>query len=178
MAKLASRTYGEALFSLACEENKVNELYDEVLALKRILAEDPDFTVLMNHPKVTKEEKEQLLDKVFGGRMDKELLGFLQLLLKKDRYSELPAVIEYFVGAVKEYRGIGVAYVTAPQEPSAAQKKEIEAKLLSTTKYKSMEMHFAVDKSLIGGLVIRIGDKVVDSSIRTKLEGLKRELIA
>ncbi|MCR5249696.1 MAG: F0F1 ATP synthase subunit delta [Lachnospiraceae bacterium] len=176
MAKLVSATYGDALFSLACEENKVDSLYEEVKSLQKILEQNPDFSVLMNHPKVTKEEKEKTLEEVFGGRADAELVGFLKLLLRKDRYSELPAILAHFTAQVKEYRGIGVANITSPLELTDKQKKEIEAKLLATTKYKTMEMHYSVDKSLIGGLVIRIGDRVVDSSIRTKLEGLKREL--
>ncbi len=176
MARLVAGTYGDALISLAEEENKIDALYEEVLSLQEILKENPDFSVLMNHPKVTKEEKQRTLEEVFGGRMDAELLGFLKLLLQKDRYSELPAILERFVAAVKERRGIGVAYVSTPAELDAGRKKQIEDKLVSTTKYRTMEMHYAVDESLIGGMVIRIGDKVVDSSIRTKLEGLKREL--
>ena len=178
MAKLVAGTYGEALFSLACEENKVDSLYDEVLALEDILEQNPDLTALMNHPKVTKEEKQKVIKEVFEGRASGELTGFLNLLLQKDRYSELPAILNFFESRVKEHKGIGVAYVTSAVELSAARKKEIEAKLLSTTSYRSMEMNFTVDESLIGGLVIRIGDRVVDSSIKTKLEGLKRELIA
>ncbi len=176
MARLVAGTYGEALISLAEEENKIDALYEEVLSLQGILKDNPDFSVLMNHPKVTKEEKQKTLEEVFGGRMDAELLGFLKLLLQKDRYSELPAILDRFMAAVKERRGIGVAYVTSPTELDDSRKKQIEDKLVSTTKYKQMEMHYTVDKSLIGGLVIRIGDKVVDSSIKTKLEGLKREL--
>ena len=176
MARLFAGTYGDALISLAEEENKIDALYDEVLSLQGILKDNPDFSVLMNHPKVTKEEKLQTLDEVFGGRMDAELLGFLKLLLQKDRYSELPAILDRFMADVKERRGIGVAYVASPAELDDSRKKQIEAKLISTTKYKEMEIHYTVDESLIGGLVIRIGDKVVDSSIKTKLEGLKREL--
>ncbi len=178
MAKLVAGTYAEALFSLACEENKVDSLYDEVRALEDILEQNPDLTVLMNHPKVTKEEKQKVIKEVFDGRASGELTGLLNLLLQKDRYSELPAILKFFEARVKEHKGIGVAYVTSAVELSAARRKEIEAKLLSTTSYRSMEMNFAVDESLIGGLVIRIGDRVVDSSIKTKLEGLKRELIA
>ena len=176
MAKLVSATYGDALFSLALEENKVDAFYDEVTALQQILAQNPDFTALMNHPKVTKEEKQAVLEKVFSGRADAELTGFLSLLLKKDRYAELDAILAHFMGKVKEYKRIGVGYVRSAMELDAEEKKEIEAKLLATTSYKTMEMHYAVDPALIGGLVIRIGDHVVDSSIRTKLDGLKREL--
>ena len=176
MARLVAGTYGEALISLAEEEKKVDALYEEVLSLQGILKENPDFSVLMNHPKVTKEEKLKTLEDVFGGRMDAELLGFLKLLLQKDRYSELPAILDHFVAAIKERRGVGVAYVATPTALDENRKKQIEDKLVSTTKYNRMEMHYSVDESLIGGLVIRIGDKVVDSSIKTKLEGLKREL--
>ena len=89
MAKLVSATYGDALFSLACEENKVDSFYEDVTALQQILAQNPEFTALMNHPKVTKEEKQSVLENVFAGRADAELTGFLILLLKKDRYAEL-----------------------------------------------------------------------------------------
>ena len=57
------------------------------------------------------------------------------------------------------------------------QKAQIEQKLLQTTSYKKMEMHYGVDGSLIGGMVIRIGDRVVDSSIKTKLSELTRQLM-
>ena len=62
-------------------------------------------------------------------------------------------------------------------ELTGAQKSRIEKRLLETTRFDKMELHFSLDKELIGGLVIRIGDRVVDSSIRTKLEGLQRQLM-
>ena len=66
--------------------------------------------------------------------------------------------------------------MTSATELSDQQKKDIEAKLLATTSYVEFRMKYAVDKSLIGGMVIRIGDRVVDSSVKTKLETMAREL--
>ena len=83
------------------------------------------------------------------------LTGFLLLLLKKDRYPELQAILDHFMSRVKEYKGIGVARVTSAVELRDDQKKEIENKLISTTGYNRMEMHFEKDEELIGGLVIR-----------------------
>lgn len=60
---------------------------------------------------------------------------------------------------------------------SEAKKKEIEDRLLSTTSFKKMEMHYQVEEDLIGGMVIRIGDRVVDSSVRSKLFKMQRELL-
>ena len=74
-------------------------------------------------------------------------------------------------------KGIGVAYVTTVSGLSDAQKEQVVNKLLATTGYQQMEMHYQEDQSLIGGMVIRIGDRIVDSSIRTKLEELQKQLM-
>ena len=68
-------------------------------------------------------------------------------------------------------------YENVGGKPMAAQKEKIQEKLLATTDYVSMQMHYETDPALIGGLVIRIGDRVVDSSIRTRLEDMKRNLM-
>lgn len=177
MAKLVSKTYGEALFELAVEEGKEEELLLEIMALKEILSENPDFGRLMNHPKVLKEEKLKVLNEVFKGRVSDELTGFLQLVVTKDRYGELDSILDYFVDEVKKLKGVGVAYVTTAVKLTDSKKKEVEAKLLATTRFKKMEMHFTVDEDLIGGMVIRIGDRVVDSSIKNKLFEMKRQLL-
>ena len=178
MAKLVSKTYGEALFELAVEEGKEEDFLEQISALKKILDENPDFAKLMNHPKILKEEKLEVAKSVFAGRVSDEILGFLLLVVTKDRYSDIDDILDYFVAQVKQLKGIGVAYVTAAMELTESQKKDVEKKLIETTSYKSMEMHYDVDSALIGGLVIRIGDRVVDSSVQTKLNKLQRELLA
>ena len=124
-----------------------------------------------------KEDKLEVLESVFKGRISEELVGFLHLIVSKDRYGEIDSILDYFIGEVKRVKGIGVAYVTTALDLSEAKKKEVEQKLLSTTAFNRMEMHYQVDEGLIGGMVIRIGDRVVDSSIRSKLSGLERELL-
>lgn len=176
MAKLISKTYGDALFELAMEQDAADAFLEEVTALGQILKENGEFDKLMNHPKICKEEKVRVMEEVFRGRISEQLLGFLILVLQKDRYGDLGQIFQYFTERIKEARGIGVAYVTTAMELSEVQKKRIEEKLLQTTSYRRMEMHYRTDKALIGGLVIRIGDRVVDSSVRTKLEELKRQL--
>ena len=177
MAKLVSATYGEALFELAVEEGREEEFLDEIVQLKTLLAENPDFGKLMNHPKILKENKLEVLREVFEGRISKELLGFLHLIVSKDRYGEIDHILDYFIDEVKKLKGIGIAYVTTATDLSEAKKKEVEEKLLATTAFQKMEMHYQVDGDLIGGMVIRIGDRVVDSSVKNKLFELQRELL-
>lgn len=177
MAKLVSKTYGEALFELAVEESREDEFLAEIVALRAILDENPDFGKLMNHPKILKEEKLEVISQVFQGRISDELRGFLHLVVSKDRYSEIDAILDYFVDEVKRLKGIGIAYVTTAIHLTEAKKKEIESKLLATTSFQKMEMHFSVDEDLIGGMVIRIGDRVIDSSIQTSLFEMRRQLL-
>lgn len=177
MAKLVSKTYGDALFELAVEENKVDELFEEVIALKSVLSDNPDFSKLMNHPKVDKEEKEAVMESVFKGRVSEELTGFLKIIILNNRYSDIFSVLEYFIQRVKEYKKIGMATVITPLALDEKQKASVEKKLLETTEYETMEMTYSIDESLIGGMVIRIGDKVVDSSIKSKLADLTKELL-
>ncbi len=177
MAKLVSTTYGEALFELASESGREEEFLDEVETLKQLLDENPDFGRLMNHPKILKEEKLKVLEEVFSGRISRELLGFLHLVVTKDRYGEIDAILNFFVDKVKQHKGIGIAYVATAVSLNEAQKKEIENKLLSTTPFHRMEMHYQVEEDLIGGMVIRIGDRVVDSSVKNKLFELQRDLL-
>ena len=98
------------------------------------------------------------------------------MIVEKDRNDAMVEIFEYFIDRVKEYKNIGVASVVSALELSDAQKAAVEKRLLETTKYVQFEINYSVDSSLIGGMVIRIGDRVVDNSIKTRLYDLTREL--
>lgn len=177
MAKLVSKTYGEALFQTAVETGKTQQLMEEIAGVRTVLEQNPDFDSLMKHPGIPKQEKIKVIDNVFKDRVCDELTGFLEIVLEKERYRDLPAIFRYFTDRVKEEHRIGVAFVTTAMELTEAQKKSVEKKLLETTCYLTMEMHFLTDASIIGGMIIRINDRVVDSSIRTKLNDLTKQLL-
>ena len=164
------------MFAVAMEEGRMDEFFEAAVALSEILRTNDDFSKLMNHPKIMKEDKVKIVEETFGTRLPKEFVGLMTLMVEKGRANEMLSVFEYFVALVKEEKKIGKADVTTAMAMSDAQKEKVEKKLLETTKYESFEMCYRVDESLIGGMVIRIGDRVVDSSIKTKLYELSREL--
>ncbi len=176
MAKLVSKTYGDALFEVALESGQLDAYWEEVKAVRTALSENPELFKLMSHPKIIKEEKVKIIEEIFAGKVSGELVGLLRMIVEKGHFEEMDSVLEYFETQVKEHKNIGTAYVTAAMELSDAQKAAVEKRLLETTKYVKFEMHYAVDAALIGGMVIRIGDRVVDSSVRTKIAALTREL--
>ena len=176
MAKIVSKVYGDALFELALEKQSVDVLYEEAKALREIFKNNGELMQLLNHPKISKEEKNAAVKAIFDGRVSDDMAGFLVLVVDKGRADELNAVLGYFLSVVKEYKKIGTAYITSAMELSLMQKDAIRRKLLETTEYVQFELVYKVDPSLIGGIVIRIGDRVVDGSVRNKLARMTCEL--
>ena len=164
MAKLVSKVYGDALMQAARGKDKLDAVFGEAVALSQVFRDHEELIHLLDHPQVVKEEKLQIICDVFQGKVSDEIMGFLAAIVDKGRQNDVLAILDYFIGQVKEEKGIGRA--------------QVKDKLLTTTRYVEFEMNYIVDPSLIGGMVIRIGDRVVDSSIRTQLYELKKQLLS
>ena len=136
------------MFSLALENDKLDTIWEEVRMTRQILSENPTFVKTICHPEITKQDQIKLLDDAFKGKVSDEVMGFFHVLADKKRLKELDAVLEYFDRSAKEYKKIGVVYVTVPMELTKAQQD----------------------------MVIRIGDEILDNSIRSKMEHMARKI--
>ena len=177
MAKLVSKVYGDALLEAAREKDKLDAVFEEAKALCQVFEDHQDLIHLLDHPQVVKEEKLRIISDVFQGKVSDEMMGFLAAIVDKGRQNEILPILDYFITQVKEEKGIGRAQVTSAVELTETQKAQVTNKLLTTTRYVEFEMNYIVDPSLIGGMVIRIGDRVVDSSIKNQLYELKKQLL-
>lgn len=177
MAKLAVRVYGDGLFDLALEKQEVDGFFEDVQALGTVLSENPELSKLMGHPQLSREEKIRMIKDIFTGRIREELVGFLVLVVEKGRFSEIQGILDYFTDLVYEYKKIGRVCVTTAVPLTEEQKAATRNRLLDTTGYEQVEINYQVDEALIGGMIIRIKDRVVDSSIRTRLNTMTRELL-
>ena len=173
MAKLAASAYGQALYELAIESGSAAEYLDEVQIVLEAFKENGELTDFLNNPKT---DKVKTMESIFDSRVRKDITGLIVLAVEKDRQNDIQGILEYFITAVKDYLKIGIVNVATPMELSDGQKADVEKRILDTTDFKKLEMNYSVDKSLIGGMVIRIGDRVVDTSIKTKLAELTKEL--
>lgn len=176
MAKQVSKTYGSALFEVAKEMQALDTILEEVLFVKQTFIENEELYRLLLHPNIEKSEKIQVLEKIYKGRISDEITGLMTMLVDKGHVKDFVPVFDYVIQAIKEEKGIGVAYITSAVALNDSQQKKIEQKLLETTDYKAIEGVYQVDKSIIGGLVIRICDTVVDSSLKTQLDKLSKQL--
>ena len=164
------------MFSLALENDKLDTIWEEVRMTRQILSENPTFVKTICHPEISKQDQIKLLDDAFKGKVSDEVMGFFHVLADKKRLKELDAVLEYFDRSAKEYKKIGVVYVTVPMELTKVQQDKICERILEVSSYETLEMHVETDASLLGGMVIRIGDEILDNSIRSKMEHMARKI--
>ena len=176
MAKLVSKTYGQALFELALENNALEQILEEEAFVKEVFAENGDLVTLLNHPKLSKDEKIQVVENIFKGNMSDTMLGFLVTIVKKERFGELEHIFQYLEEKVREYKNIGVVNVTTAVELSDEQKERLKDRLLEITSFKQLEFDYSINPDIIGGMILRIGDRVVDSSIRTEIDEMAKSL--
>ena len=176
MAKLVSKTYGQALFELALEENALEQILEEEAFVKEVFAENEDLVTLLNHPKISKDEKIQVVENSFKGKISDTMVGFLVTVVTKERYDELNNIFQYLEEKVKEYKNIGVVSVTTAVKLTEEQKVQLTNRLLEVTSFKQLEFNYEVNPDIIGGMILRIGDRVVDSSIRTEIDQMAKSL--
>lgn len=175
-AGVIANTYGHALFELAVEQDEIDSFLEEAGVIKNVLESNPDFQKLLTHPRVDVDKKIHIVESCFSGKVSDDMTGFLVILVQNNRQKEIIAALDEFTAEVKEYRRIGVCRVVSALELTGQQKERLEKRILETTGYQSLETDHRTDRNLIGGLTIQIGDRVLDSSIRTQLNELQKSL--
>ena len=118
MAKLVSKTYGEALFEVAVEEGTIDSTLEEVQIVLDVIEANEQYIKLLTHPKLPVEQRVSLVEQVFAGKASDTLTGFMVTIVEKGRFSEIEKILTYFIDKVREYKKIGVAYVISAVELS------------------------------------------------------------
>ncbi len=175
MAKLIAKKYATALFELAASEGLVEKYEQQVKAIYTALQDETDFMAVLKDYKITLEEKVSLTEKVFSENTMYPIVGLLVLLIKKGRQDSLLEVLDTFLDMVKKSSGIVKAVVISTLPLKSEQLQRVKEKLEASTKCQ-IELETIIDKSIIAGLVIRVGDKVVDASIKGEMQTLKKQL--
>jgi F-type H+-transporting ATPase subunit delta len=170
----AAKRYAQAAFGLALDRGALDRWLADLTAAERGLGAPQVMAYLMN-PKVTRANKRRALEGALRDVLDPLVLNFIFLLIERDRVAALPAIREQFEQLVLEHRGVVRARVVTAVPLEEADRRRITSRLEAMTG-KQVELETAVDPEIMGGLVARIGDKVIDGSTRTRLLALKASL--
>ena len=175
--KSVARRYAEAFFSIAVEANKVDDYQAELGKIVQIIKETEGLGEYFAHPLVPAKQKKELATKIFTGSVSPLTLNFLLLVIDKKRETYLEVIHQEYEDMADESRNIRKAELISAM-PVSEQDVQILAENLSRSTGKTIKLALSIDPTMIGGLKIRIGDKIIDASVTKKLEMLKKNLTA
>lgn len=166
------KEYAEALFALASEE-RGSDYRAALSVLKALIHENPDYIELLASPGIPMRERQTAVDEVFhGDEVLDNIASFIKLLCERGHVRELPGMIEGFEELYKAATGVSTAYVTTAVEMTGEErgsmKKRLEEKL-----GRRVELVCEVDPSLIGGAIVRVDGRIMDGSVRHRLQSIK-----
>lgn len=171
-ASVAGR-YASALFELATDEGKVDEVEKDLVTFQAVSNESADFVQVIRSPVLASDEQEKAITAVLSAAGASALtLNFFKLLAKNRRLFAAADIARDFQSFAARARGEVRAEVTAAQPLTDAHVADLKA-ALKTSVGKDVTLIQNVDPSLLGGLVVKIGSRMVDSSLKTKLESMK-----
>lgn len=168
--------YASSLFELAREEKSIAKVESDLNSFQSMLDSSPDLRRLINSPVFSAEEQEKAIGAIVAKAGIKGLAGnFLRVAAANRRLFAVPGMIEAFRRIAAEARGETSAEVTSAHTLSAAQQTELKAALKSVAG-KDVSLAVTVDPSLLGGMVVKMGSRQIDTSLKTKLNSLKLAL--
>jgi ATP synthase F1 delta subunit len=169
-------TYGSALYQAAVEVNKKDLILEEATQVLDIFEKEPDFYKLINFPGISAMEKKDVLKNVFEGKICQELLNLLYVLVDKGRTARFSQIIKAYKDMVDREEGVTYGTVYSVEPLTDAQIKKLEEQVTALIKEKT-RLENKIDTALIGGVKVLVDGRIIDASIRKRLQDLSSQLI-
>ena len=170
-------SYAQALLELADSRGVIDQTAEDVAGIAQVIQGDATFAQYLADPSVGHAERDALIDRVFAGRTSELLVAYLKLVNTKDRLGEFPGIAKAFKDLLDKRAGNITVDVTVAQalEPDALEnvRQQLSGKL-----NKNVSVNQKVDDSIIGGVILKIGDSLIDGSVKAQLQAMKKRLMA
>ena len=170
---LISDRYASALYDLAAEKKVVDLVLEDLRFLQKCIQENKDLKLLAKSPLITSSDKLNIFEKILSKQKADNLTNtFLKVISRNKRFAKFSSIISQFININSHKRGDVLADVTSADELSDNQKNGVKDQLKQILGEK-LSLNFNVDSKIIGGLIVKVGSKMVDSSLATKINKLK-----
>ena len=169
-------TYARSLLELANEGNETEAVANEVGTLGTLLDENPMFAKFLRDAGISEDERGGVIDKTFGDKLQPLVGKFVRLLNQRGRIGRLPQIVAAFEYLLDEQLGKVEVDVTVAEKLGDDELERVRQKVSEALK-KDAVVHQYVDTDIIGGMILRVGDKVVDASVRRQLAAMREKLL-
>ena len=172
MAELVGKRYATSLFEVALELKKTDDFHSQLEFIKETLNSEEKILQILNHPRISKKEKRDVMENIFGKHVSKEVLNFLFIIIDRRREANLIDMVVEYNTLFKEYKDIlDIDAITAiPMKESS---KERLSLVLKDKFGKGINLSNSVDPSIIGGVLLKMNDKIIDSSLKNQLKEME-----
>lgn len=171
MAELVSKTYSEAIFDVAIEEGRLDDIQREFEFVAQTLIEYPAFNEIICTPKIGNSEKKTVILETFENHISQTLLNFLKIIIDKKRGTDILDIKKDFDRRVDDHKNIVKAKVESVIPLTEEQLETLKGNLKKLTG-KEVLLSNQINPELLGGISIQMGDRVIDGSVKFKLEGM------
>lgn len=171
---VASR-YAKSLLDLAVEKGQLEAVYADMLQVSEVAGGSREFVTFLNSPVIKTDKKIAVLKSIFDGKLNALTSGFLTIVAGKRRESIIPQMAASFIDQYRAHKNILTAVITSAQGLDAATRQKA-LDLVKTQLNGEIELVEKTDSKLIGGFILKIGDKQIDRSVSRQLSNLKKEL--
>ena len=170
---LVSDRYASALYELAAEKKLVDSVLNDLSNLKNILKDNKELSLVVKSPLISSSDKKNIFETLLKKINANELTNtFIKVIEKNKRFSNLSSIITQFININSQKRGDVIADITSADELNDDQKNNITNQLKSILGDK-LSLSFDVDKNIMGGLIVKVGSKMIDTSLANKINKLK-----
>ena len=169
--------YARALLELAEDRDALQETAEEADALRQVLDETPALRDFLRNPGISAEERAKVIDEAFGdGRASSLMLNFLHVLNRKGRMAGLGGVLDAFEHLLDEKLGKIEVNVTVAEKLSDDELEQVRTRV-GQSLGKDAVVHQYVDPDILGGMILRVEDQIIDASVRTQLEAMRERMM-
>ncbi|MDX1931517.1 MAG: F0F1 ATP synthase subunit delta [Capsulimonadales bacterium] len=172
-----ARRYAAALFETSRRADSLAVVRNDLNSVAAAIRQVPALRTLLQQPLIVESKKKAAIQSLFTGKVHPSLLAFMHLLVDKRRIDLLPEINDEFDRLVRNHLNIALATATTAVPLTADETKQLTLSLQERTG-RTIELKTEVDPSLLGGVLVRIGDTVYDGSVRGKLDRLREHLLA
>jgi F-type H+-transporting ATPase subunit delta len=173
-SRVASR-YVKSLLGLAIDQKAVDQVHNDMQMFTKVVESNRDFKLMLANPIIKHDKKRDILEKVFKGKVHNLTMSIFDILTRKNREALLAEIAREFHNAYNAHKGISKAVVTTAVPLDQGMRTNFENIVKRYSDKKQVELIEKVDKNMIGGFILNIGDRQVDASIQNKIKALKLE---
>jgi len=164
--------YVKSLLSLAIEQGAVDAVHADMQMFSSTLQKSKELDAMLRSPIIPHERKRTVLEKLLKGKVHPLTFAIVDILTRKNREPLLPSIAREFHNAYNDCKGISKASVVTPVPLDATLRAQIEQMVKTLSHRNQVELDEKVDKNLIGGFILNVGDQQVDTSVKSKLKAL------